>query len=42
MQLGDTYIEGVVAGLDRSGGLILTTAEGERVFNGGEVSLRGA
>lgn len=42
VQLGETYIEGVVAGLDRSGGLILTTAEGERVFNGGEISLRGA
>jgi BirA family biotin operon repressor/biotin-[acetyl-CoA-carboxylase] ligase len=42
LQLGETYIHGVVAGLDRSGGLILTTADGERVFNGGEVSLRGA
>jgi BirA family biotin operon repressor/biotin-[acetyl-CoA-carboxylase] ligase len=42
VQLGDTYIEGVVAGLDRSGGLLLMTADGERVFNGGEVSLRSA
>lgn len=42
VQLGQTYIEGVVTGVDRSGGLILTTPEGERVFNGGEVSLRGA
>lgn len=42
VQLGEAYVEGVVAGLDRSGGLILSTAEGERVFSGGEVSLRGA
>jgi BirA family biotin operon repressor/biotin-[acetyl-CoA-carboxylase] ligase len=42
VQLGETYIEGVVTGLERSGGLILMTAEGERVFSGGEVSLRGA
>ena len=42
VQLGDTYIEGVVSGLDRSGGLVLMTAGGERVFNGGEVSLRSA
>jgi BirA family biotin operon repressor/biotin-[acetyl-CoA-carboxylase] ligase len=42
VQLGDTYIEGVVAGVDLGGGLILSTDEGERIFNGGEVSLRGA
>lgn len=42
VQLGDTFIEGVVSGLDRSGGLVLMTGDGERVFNGGEVSLRSA
>lgn len=42
VQLGDSYIDGVVIGLDSSGGLLLKTTEGERVFNGGEVSLRGA
>ncbi|WP_269621535.1 bifunctional biotin--[acetyl-CoA-carboxylase] ligase/biotin operon repressor BirA [Zhongshania sp. BJYM1] len=41
VQLGDTYIEGTVIGLDHTGGLRLRTAAGERVFNGGEVSLRG-
>lgn len=42
VQLGDTFIEGVVSGLDRSGGLVLMTADGERIFSGGEVSLRSA
>lgn len=42
VQLGDNYIEGLARGVDASGGLVLETDAGERVFRGGEVSLRGA
>ena len=42
VQLGDDYIEGLARGVDRSGGLVLETASGERIFRGGEVSLRSA
>jgi BirA family biotin operon repressor/biotin-[acetyl-CoA-carboxylase] ligase len=42
VQLGDNVIEGVARGVDASGGLVLETDAGERVFRGGEVSLRGA
>lgn len=42
VQLGDNVIQGVARGVDASGGLVLETDAGERVFRGGEVSLRGA
>jgi len=42
VQLGDKYIEGQARGVDSGGGLVLDTPEGERIFRGGEVSLRGA
>lgn len=34
-------VEGVCRGVDRSGALLLETAEGMQAFHGGEVSLRG-
>lgn len=40
VQLGEQYIEGIMKCVDQSGGLVLVTAGGEQVFNGGEVSLR--
>ena len=42
VQLGDNFVEGLARGVDRSGGLVLETEDGERVFRGGEVSLRSA
>ena len=40
--LGERYIEGRAQGVDAGGGLVLETDEGEKIFRGGEVSLRGA
>ena len=39
--LGAERIEGIVLGVANDGQLCLRCAEGERLFNGGEVSLRG-
>ncbi len=39
--LGSERIEGIVLGVADDGQLCLRCAEGERLFNGGEVSLRG-
>jgi BirA family biotin operon repressor/biotin-[acetyl-CoA-carboxylase] ligase len=37
---GDQHIDGLVAGIDTDGSLLLDTASGRRSFHGGEVSLR--
>lgn len=36
----DSVISGQAMGVNNEGGLILNTSEGERVFNGGEISLK--
>jgi BirA family biotin operon repressor/biotin-[acetyl-CoA-carboxylase] ligase len=36
----DSVVSGQAMGVNNEGGLILKTSEGERVFNGGEISLR--
>ena len=40
VHLGDQRINGVDAGVDTSGNLLLNTVDGVRVCNAGEVSLR--
>ena len=40
VHLGDQWINGVDAGVDTSGNLLLNTVDGVRVCNAGEVSLR--
>lgn len=39
---GDRLVEGVCLGVDGSGALRLETAQGVKLFQGGEISLRGA
>lgn len=39
--LGDKKIFGTVLGVEASGALVVETANGREVFNGGEISLRG-
>ena len=38
--LGDSRIDGLCLGVDRTGALRLQTAEGEQLFQGGEISMR--
>ncbi len=40
VRLGDNVVPGIARGVDVNGGLLLETATGRQVFNGGEVSLR--
>jgi BirA family transcriptional regulator, biotin operon repressor / biotin---[acetyl-CoA-carboxylase] ligase len=42
VHVGSTIVSGILLGVDSVGALVLTTDEGERVFHGGEVSLREA
>lgn len=40
IKLGDERVVGTEQGVDSTGAIIVSTASGQRVFNGGEVSLR--
>jgi BirA family transcriptional regulator, biotin operon repressor / biotin---[acetyl-CoA-carboxylase] ligase len=40
LRMGGEVVDGIMSGITESGALLLNTAEGERVFHGGEVSLR--
>ena len=41
VHLGDKAIQGIDAGIDESGNFRLQTDDGARIFNAGEISLRG-
>lgn len=40
IKLGDDMVAGTEQGVDSAGAIVVSTANGRRVFNGGEVSLR--
>lgn len=40
VKMGDSVIEGVSAGVNESGALVVDTIHGRQVFNGGEITLR--